>query len=192
MSLSIYFKKLSPTAKAPTFSVLGYKLYACEKTIIPSKSMTRVRTGIAAMLNNKHFVMRICACTSPFAEHNLLVCDDILPSTMTDEITVVIRNESELPLHVQRGANIAQLLITELLQPEVNVIEYEAPRDSDEDMDAIPSNQWAALEEGYISWPEFGYVAWRDWNPQPHSTIITIDSSDDNEDAAICNACSNV
>lgn len=179
MPLNIYFKKLTPSAKTPTFGALGYNLFTFEETIIPAKTVMCIRTGIAAMLNSKHFVMRICARNSQFAEHNLIVYDDILPSTMNGEIIVSIHNHNTLPEYLHEGACIAHLLVTELIQPKAAIIEYEPPQEMDEDVDDIPNNQWDALEEGYINWPEHGYVAWREWKPKPHSTVITIDTSDD-------------
>lgn len=174
MSPKIFFKKLSPHAIVPYMDEVGYNLHVLHEVTLQPNAICSIRTGISALLNDSNnFIFRICCDTSDALSYEVWIKEHILPATMMEEICLIMKNTSNTnTFQVRRKATYAKLIIMPRIQPEVQVIDYEDD-DGEEDFpeNDVPNNQWHALEDGYLNWPEYGYIDWRNWKPQAHSSM---------------------
>lgn len=163
MSLTAYFKKLSDEAVAPVKDTVGFKLFSAETVVIPAHSIQRIKTGYGIRLNQSDYFFRICGSATSMGCCEMMVCEDILPYDYGYEVEVVMHNFKPRAMKVPVGTHLAHLIILQEIQPSVRHVENLPPVEAHQ----FPPNQWQALEEGLLDWPEEGYFAWRQWQPQP-------------------------
>ena len=131
----IYFKKLHPEAKEPmrlTSDSVGYDLFALEDCIIPSRTVTKVRTGISICLCPLHyeFYPQIYDKSSIFSNESVFVLKGVLDPGYRGEVKCVFMNYSNKDVYFLKHQSIAQIVFTKVSCPKL--IEMESCIDKTE------------------------------------------------------------
>jgi len=113
---SVRVKKLSAEARVPmqgTARAAGHDLYANEGTDFPARGPSIVGTGIAIELPHKTYG-RIAPRSSLAVKHQLTTNAGVMDSNYRGEVKVVIANLGDQPYRVEKGDQIAQLIIEKI------------------------------------------------------------------------------
>lgn len=117
-------KLLTQTSKAPiraSEKAAGYDLHSAIKTVIAPKSRFLVDTGIAIAINNDTYA-RI-APRSGLAVKGIDVGAGVIDSDYRGAVKVLLINTTENEFKVEIGDRIAQLIITRIETPIVEVVD---------------------------------------------------------------------
>lgn len=119
-------KKLNENAEIPkraTNGSAGYDLCACieEDVVIKKGQIVKIPTGISAEINTNEAALMIYA-RSGLASKNgvtLVNCVGVVDSDYRGEIVVPLINLGNDDYILEKGARIAQLVVTPVLLPEI-------------------------------------------------------------------------
>jgi len=119
-------KKLNENAEIPkraTNGSAGYDLCACieEDVVIKKGQIVKIPTGISAEINTNEAALMIYA-RSGLASKNgvtLVNCVGVVDSDYRGEIVVPLINLGNDDYIIEKGARIAQLVVTPVLLPEI-------------------------------------------------------------------------
>ena len=120
---SVPVKRLSPTAKLPTYGsqeAAGADLYAClqEPVIVAPGASAWIPTGIALEIPKGCaglvYARSGLSCKRGLAPANKV---GVIDSDYRGEVVVVLHNHGDCPQTVEPGERIAQLVITPVLTP---------------------------------------------------------------------------
>src|ERR1700712_3710412 len=114
-------KKLSKEARVPTrgsIKAAGHDLYANEGTEIPARGQAIVGTGIAIGLPHNTYG-RIAPQSSLAVRHRLTTNADVIDADYTGEVKVVLANQGDQLYRVEKGDQIAQLIIEKINNQEL-------------------------------------------------------------------------
>lgn len=118
MNFELKFKKLREDAKAPTKahpSDLGFDFFALNDVIIPPLSRAMVSTGIA--LRFPENIGGILKDRSGMAwKFGLHIMAGVIDPNYTGEILVVMLNTNQVPVKLDKGDKIAQLVLMPVFQ----------------------------------------------------------------------------
>jgi len=106
-------KKLSNGARVPKMGsarAAEHDLYANEETDVPARGQAIVETGIAIGLPHNTYG-RIAPRSSLAVKHRLRTNADVIDSNYRGEVKVVLPNLGDKPYRVEKGDQIAQLII---------------------------------------------------------------------------------
>ncbi|MCS6884269.1 MAG: dUTP diphosphatase [Acidobacteriota bacterium] len=133
--LKLLVKKLIPTAKLPmrmTKGSAGYDLYAAQEAIVKPAKLTEdgnveigralIRTGLAIAIP-QGFVGRIASRSGLSVNYNIEVGAGWIDSDYRGELLVELKNLSSKPFYVAVGDRIAQLVLIELIDFELDEVE---------------------------------------------------------------------
>ena len=137
---TLRFKKLQPDAQAPLKSHpgdLGFDLFSTINLVIAPHQRGMVKTGIAVGFPEN--VGGILKDRSGLASKlGLHVLAGVIDSTYTGEIIVVMLNTGMVPVQIDKGDKVAQLLILPVFQVS-NLIEVEDLGTTDRGADGFGS-----------------------------------------------------
>lgn len=126
MSFELRFKKLVPEALAPTKahpSDLGWDVFSLADVIIPPHQRGMVKTGIAiGFPENVGGVLKDRSGNA--AKLGLHVLAGVIDPTYTGEIIVVMLNSGTVPVKIDKGDKVAQMMLMPVFQVS-NLIEVE-------------------------------------------------------------------
>jgi len=108
--------KLSAEASVPmkgTARAAGHDLYAIKGTDVPARGQAIVGTGIAIGLPHNTYG-RIAPRSSLAVKHRLMTNAGVLDSDYRGEVKVVLANRGEQPYRVEKGDQIAQVIIEKI------------------------------------------------------------------------------
>jgi len=131
---SVRVKKLSAEARVPTkesAKVAGHDLYASKGTDVPARGQAIVGTGIAIGLPHNTYG-RIAPLSSLAVKHRLMTKVGVIDSDYRRKVKVLLANVGDQPYRVEKGDQIAQLIIEKIdnrEQQEVTQLDDTARRD---------------------------------------------------------------
>lgn len=109
--------------KRETVGSAGHDLRACieENLIIPAGGSVRLPTGIAIEMESAEYVAIIAARSSMAAKYGVTMGNGIgvIDSDYRGEISVLLRNTSDVDFVVRPGDRVAQLLLMPVALPEI-------------------------------------------------------------------------
>ena len=122
-------KKLNENAEIPkraTNGSAGYDLCACieEDVVIKKGQIVKIPTGISAEINTNEAALMIYA-RSGLASKNgvtLVNCVGVVDSDYRGEIVVPLINLGNDDYIIEKGARIAQLVVTPVILPEIEEV----------------------------------------------------------------------
>ncbi len=122
-------KKLNENAEIPkraTNGSAGYDLCACieEDVVIKKGKIVKIPTGISAEINTNEAALMIYA-RSGLASKNgitLVNCVGVVDSDYRGEIVVPLINLGNDDYIIEKGARIAQLVVTPVILPEIEEV----------------------------------------------------------------------
>lgn len=122
-------KKLNKNAEIPkraTNGSAGYDLCACieEDVVIKKGQIVKIPTGISAEINTNEAALMIYA-RSGLASKNgvtLVNCVGVVDSDYRGEIVVPLINLGNDDYIIEKGARIAQLVVTPIILPEIEEV----------------------------------------------------------------------
>lgn len=122
-------KKLNENAEIPkraTNGSAGYDLCACieEDVVIKKGQIVKIPTGISAEINTNEAALMIYA-RSGLASKNgvtLVNCVGVVDSDYRGEIVVPLINLGNDDYVIEKGARIAQLVVTPVILPEIEEV----------------------------------------------------------------------
>lgn len=124
--VKINVKKLSPTAKIPTVATghaAGYDLYADEQIRIAGRGgRVAVKTGLAFEID-PDFYVEIQERSGFSMKTPLIKKAGIIDPDYRGEIKVVLQNDSDFPVDIEKGTKIVQFTVHR--RENVNFIEVE-------------------------------------------------------------------
>ena len=116
-----------PWPQRATAGSAGMDLSACieEDIIIAPRQLVRIPTGIAIALPGPEYVALVFARSGLGIKHGISLSNGVgvIDSDYRGEIQVGLTNLSHTPYTVQPGDRIAQLVVTPVVTPEVEVVE---------------------------------------------------------------------
>lgn len=122
-------KKLHKNAVLPKRSTdyaAGYDLYALDAGVIPPRSKSILKTGIAIrlpILEPPYAVYGSIRSRSGLsAKHNLEVGAGVIDFDYTNEICVILHNHSDLEYAYKSGDRIAQLVLEVNITPDIHEV----------------------------------------------------------------------
>lgn len=121
--MKLFVKKLDIDAKIPSKSRLvdeGYDLYSNETITLHPMTTTLVKTGIAAMCDNNHWLQ--IEARSGLAAKSIFPIGGIIDYGYTGPICVLLSNLNHVEYIVNKYDRIAQLIIRDMHQAEITEI----------------------------------------------------------------------
>ena len=116
-----------PFPSRGTLGSAGLDLRACldEPVVISPRQLVRIPTGIAIALPGPEYVALVFARSGLGIRHGISLSNGVgvIDSDYRGEIQVGLTNLSDTPYTVQPGDRIAQLVVTPVVTPEVEVVE---------------------------------------------------------------------
>ena len=121
-------KKLRENAQLPyraTNGAAGMDLYACldEPVAIPPHEIRVIPTGIAIALESASYVAYLFARSGLAIKHGIAPanCVGVIDSDYRGEVCVGLVNQTEQPFTVNPGERIAQMVISPVVLPEIEL-----------------------------------------------------------------------
>lgn len=122
-------KKLRESARVPfraTEGSAGMDLYACidEPVTIAPHEIRVIPTGIAIAPESPAYVAYIFARSGLAVKHGIAPanCVGVIDSDYRGEVCVGLVNQTETPFTVEPGERIAQMVISPVILPEIEVV----------------------------------------------------------------------
>ena len=116
-----------PFPSRGTSGTAGLDLRDCleEPVIISPRQLMRIPTGIAVALPGPEYVALVFARSGLGIKHGISLSNGVgvIDSDYRGEIQVGLTNLSDLPYTIQPGDRIAQLVVTPVVAPELEVVE---------------------------------------------------------------------
>lgn len=115
-----------PFPSRGTSGSAGLDLRACldEPVIIAPRQLVRIPTGIAVALPGPEYVALVFARSGLGIKHGISLSNGVgvIDSDYRGEIQVGLTNLSDAPYTIQPGDRIAQLVVTPVVAPELEVV----------------------------------------------------------------------
>jgi len=121
---SVTVKMLSAEARVPmkgTARAAGHDLYANEETDVAARGQAIVGTGIAIGLPHNTYG-RIAQRSSLAVKHLLTTNAGVIDSDYRGEVKVVLANQGDQPYRMEKGDQIAQLIIKQIDNTELQEV----------------------------------------------------------------------
>ena len=116
-----------PLPSRGTAGSAGLDLRACldEPVIISPRQLVRIPTGIAVALPGPEYVALVFARSGLGIKHGVSLSNGVgvIDSDYRGEIQVGLTNLSNIPYTVQPGDRIAQLVVTPVVAPELEIVD---------------------------------------------------------------------
>ena len=116
-----------PLPSRGTAGSAGLDLRACldEPVIISPRQLVRIPTGIAVALPGPEYVALVFARSGLGIKHGVSLSNGVgvIDSDYRGEIQVGLTNLSDIPYTVQPGDRIAQLVVTPVVAPELEIVD---------------------------------------------------------------------
>lgn len=119
----IHVQTLNDSASVPrqgSTGAAGYDMTSIENKIIPARSSTLVRTGIAIAIPNGLYG-RVASRSGLSVKFNIEVGAGVIDSDYRGEICVKLYNHSDAPFEITVGMRIAQIIFEKIATPELYV-----------------------------------------------------------------------
>ena len=119
--MKLIVQKLDPSAKIPSYAYegdAGMDLFSIEETEIPPKERAIVRTGLKFAIPSGHagFVLDKSGIAS---KYHIKTMAGVIDSNYRGELRVVLTNLGKETFHIDKGSKIAQLIIQEVIETEI-------------------------------------------------------------------------
>jgi dUTP pyrophosphatase len=121
---SLLVKKLVENAAIPTRGsegAAGYDIASVENTVIPALGRAAVSTGISIRVPDGTYG-RIAPRSGLAYKYGIDVLAGVIDSDYTGEVKVILYNTSERDYIVKSGDRIAQLVLEQIVTPDVAVV----------------------------------------------------------------------
>lgn len=179
MSQPVFYKLLTEDAQAPcrkSDSAVGYDISTNMEVRLPRGQVCRIGTGVCFnMTALENVYARLEPRSSTAVRRQICVIPGIIDNDYTGELILVAYylgpEESTI---LEKGAQIAQVIFQNYLTPSGLLRTSHLPETvrgsgafGSTDYSQCPPNQEHAAEEGYLSWPERGLCAYREWVVDP-------------------------
>lgn len=126
--MKLIFKKLNDNAIIPTratFGSAGFDIYACTDTpiTIDSGKIAIVPTGLSAQPDSNDTALMIYPRSGLASKYGISLanCVGIVDSDYRGEICIPLINNGSEAFTIENGMRIAQLVVTKVLIPEIEV-----------------------------------------------------------------------
>jgi len=109
-------KKLHPDAILPTRGSLlaaGLDLYCLEDVVLPARSTTLVRTGLAVAFSSDYY-LRIAPRSGVSVRTGLIVNAGVIDSDYRGEIKIVFNNVFDQDVTFSKGDKVAQVILEQI------------------------------------------------------------------------------
>ncbi len=135
--IEIKFKKTHPDAVLPSANNpewgtgdTGYDLTSVEETVVPAKGSVVVPVGLSLAYLSKGYWFRIEARSGLGFKHSIQPHLGVIDNGYRGDLGVKLYNFGDTDYSVSKGERIAQIVLYELLQPEVEFTDeqYESTR----------------------------------------------------------------
>ncbi|CAN6675074.1 deoxyuridine 5'-triphosphate nucleotidohydrolase [Trichomonascus vanleenenianus] len=122
---ALEIKFLSPDAKAPTRGsafAAGYDMYSSSSVEIPAHGRALVPTGISMAIPEGTYG-RVAPRSGLAVKHGIQTGAGVIDSDYRGEVRVLLFNHSDDAYRIEKGDRIAQLILEQIVNPEVQVVE---------------------------------------------------------------------
>lgn len=123
--MTLKIKKLADDAQIPTKGTdasAGYDLYSYEEGFILPQTQVIVATRISMKIPHDHCGL-IWPRSGLSAKNGIETGAGVIDQDYSGEIKVILYNHSKVPFEYKKGMRIAQILITPVASPNIEVIE---------------------------------------------------------------------
>ncbi|ABT15140.1 dUTPase [Paramecium bursaria Chlorella virus NY2A] len=121
---SLLIKKLVVNAIVPTRATegsAGYDISSVEDVVIPASGRVAVSTGLSIRVPNGTYG-RIAPRSGLAYKYGIDVLAGVIDSDFVGEIKVILYNTSELDYIIKKGDRIAQLILEQIMTPDVAIV----------------------------------------------------------------------
>ncbi|ABU44212.1 hypothetical protein AR158_C667L [Paramecium bursaria Chlorella virus AR158] len=121
---SLFIKKLVVDAIVPTRATegsAGYDISSIEDVVIPASGRVAVSTGLSIRVPNGTYG-RIAPRSGLAYKYGIDVLAGVIDSDFVGEIKVILYNTSELDYIIKKGDRIAQLILEQIMTPDVAIV----------------------------------------------------------------------
>lgn len=121
----LQIRLLTEAAKAPTRGsalAAGYDIYSSASSIVPAYGQAMVETGIAIAVPEGTYG-RVAPRSGLAAKHGIDTGAGVIDADYRGEVKVILFNHSSKDYQIQAGDRIAQLILEQIVTPEVQVVE---------------------------------------------------------------------
>ncbi|KAI5798903.1 dUTP pyrophosphatase [Geopyxis carbonaria] len=122
---SLQIKKLSPAAKTPTRGsayAAGYDMYASKDTTVPARGKALVDTDIAIAVPTGTYG-RIAPRSGLASKNFIDVGAGVIDMDYRGQVKILLFNHADTDFEVKAGDRVAQLIIEQILTPEIEEVE---------------------------------------------------------------------
>ena len=120
----VYFKKLHPNASLPTRGTegsIGFDVLLPEAVTLQPNQITKIPTGLASSFPTSMY-MRIADCSS-LALKNLTVKGGVIDSDFRGDITIIVKNNTNVPITLTKDQKVAQFIFEKAEIPQIVLTE---------------------------------------------------------------------
>ncbi|AGE54375.1 dUTP pyrophosphatase [Paramecium bursaria Chlorella virus NY2B] len=121
---SLLIKKLVVNAIVPTRATegsAGYDISSIEDVVIPASGRVAVSTGLSIRVPNGTYG-RIAPRSGLAYKYGIDVLAGVIDSDFVGEIKVILYNTSERDYIIKKGDRIAQLILEQIMTPDVAIV----------------------------------------------------------------------
>ena len=122
-SSQLRIQLLSPSAIVPTRGTpgsAGYDLYSIADVVIPKRGRVLVPTGIKIAVPDGYYG-RIAPRSGLALKQGIETGAGVVDSDYRGEISVLLLNHSDVDVSISSGSRIAQIILTQIITPDVVV-----------------------------------------------------------------------
>jgi len=98
----------------------GYDIYSIEDMVIPAHSTKKVAVGLAIAYIQEGYWIRIESRSGLYFKHGLTAFNGIIDNSYTGELGISMINNSNNDYEIKKGDRIAQLVVYNLIEPEIS------------------------------------------------------------------------
>lgn len=125
--MKIKFVKTHPDAQLPKRNIggnagtgdSGYDLYSVEDIVLPPRSITKVNVGLQIAYIPAGYWIRIESRSGLYFKHKIDSFNGIVDQSYRGILGVALTNHSEEEYHIKKGDRIAQFVVYDLFEPEI-------------------------------------------------------------------------
>lgn len=124
---SIHFQKIHDSAKLPTrnnhqhlVGDTGYDIYSVEDITVPANSTCKVDVGLKIGYISPGYWIRVESRSGLYFKHSITAFPGVIDNGYRGNLGISLVNNSNTPYEVKKGDRIAQLVVYNIIEPEIN------------------------------------------------------------------------
>lgn len=124
---SIHFQKIHDLAKLPTrnnhqhlVGDTGYDIYSVEDITVPANSTCKVDVGLKIGYISPGYWIRVESRSGLYFKHSITAFPGVIDNGYRGNLGISLVNNSNTPYEVKKGDRIAQLVVYNIIEPEIN------------------------------------------------------------------------